>query len=336
MARGRERGSQRGKATHAPVGAPPRRDRGVAKAKSRLGGAPTLRLLGKLSVSQGVEAISLPASRKVLGLLAYLAMAPRPLGRSQLCELLWDVPNDPRGELRWCLSKIRGVIGPRVVTAADAIALDLTGCEVDALIVEQAARDGIEKLSPARQRELAAMIRGEFLEGLEIERSPAFGAWVTAQRRRFRAVQAALLEQLAGAPDDDEAFAYLEQWLELSPFDRRVHELLLTRLAARGRLREGEEHLGRAEALFETEGLDSGPIREVWRSAKTPRITAVGAPHGRDAFGDNNRAHGALLQQPAGAHRASIAVMPFADHSGAAARSPTTSPRAWPSCARCS
>ena len=57
--------------------------------------------------------MALPASRKVRALFAYLALAPRPVARSQLCELLWDVPNDPRGELRWCLSKIRSLVDER-------------------------------------------------------------------------------------------------------------------------------------------------------------------------------------------------------------------------------
>ena len=60
-----------------------------------------IRLLGPLTVSRAGAALVLPGSRKVRGLLAYLALAPHPIARSQLCELLWDVPNDPRGELRW-------------------------------------------------------------------------------------------------------------------------------------------------------------------------------------------------------------------------------------------
>jgi DNA-binding SARP family transcriptional activator/TolB-like protein len=271
-----------------------------------------VRLLGKLGVAQGDQAVPLPASRKVRALFAYLALAPRPVGRSQLCELLWDVPNDPRGELRWSLSKIRSFIGQRVVTAEDAISLDLSGCFVDALEVERAARAGVESLPPERQRELAGLIQGDFLEGLELDRAPAFGSWLTAQRRRFRAVQAALLEHLAASPDDDEAFAYLDQWVELAPFDRRVHERLLTRLAARGRLREGEEHLARAAVMFEEEGLDVGPLRATWKSV-------VGGAHGPDS-----RGHGPLpqvqsqssMELPSQSRRASIAVMPFVDHSG--------------------
>ena len=63
-------------------------------------------LLGPFRVVRsGVDAAIAP-SRKVRALVAYLVMAPRPVCRAKLCELFWDAPNDPRGELRWCLSKI--------------------------------------------------------------------------------------------------------------------------------------------------------------------------------------------------------------------------------------
>ena len=61
-------------------------------------------LLGPLQVIQNRAQLPLPPSRKVRGLLAYLAMAPRPVTREKLCELFWDVADDPKSELRWCLS----------------------------------------------------------------------------------------------------------------------------------------------------------------------------------------------------------------------------------------
>src|SRR6266550_1532901 len=86
-------------------------------------------LLGPATVKRGGEALALPRSRKVRALLAYLALGSGPLSRSRLCDLLWDVPNDPRGELRWCLSKLRGMLDDgdrrRVVTTGDGVALDL-------------------------------------------------------------------------------------------------------------------------------------------------------------------------------------------------------------------
>src|SRR5262245_26287787 len=176
-----------------------------------------VRMLGSLEIRRDGRALALPASRKVRALFAYLALAPQPLSRSQLCELLWDVPNDPRGELRWCLSKIRGLVDERsrrrVETRDDTIRLDLAGCFVDAIEIARAAESGIANLTPDQQQALNQLASGDFLEGLEIGRSPAFNGWLTAQRRRFRGIQVALLEHLArSAPD--EALGHLEKWLE--------------------------------------------------------------------------------------------------------------------------
>ena len=250
-----------------------------------------MRMLGKLQLTRGAKARPLPASRKVRGLLAYLALAPRPMARSQLCELLWDAPVDPRGELRWCLSKVRAVVNDpssdRVVTDGDTVALDLSDCFVDALEVARAADQGIEKLEVERQRRLVALFEGDFLDGLAMERSPVFEGWLTAQRRRFRACHIALLEQLAKKVPDEEAFGYIEEWRELAPFDRRAHEALLAALARRGRVGEAEAHIKVTTRLFEAEGLDPTPLR-------------------------------ALEAKPteAASKRGSIAVMPFSERMG--------------------
>src|SRR5262247_4574583 len=135
-----------------------------------------VRLLGPLTVSRDGTALALPASRKVRALLAYLALAPQAVTRSQLCELLWDVPNDPRGELRWCLSKLRAILdtpkSARLESRGDSIRLDLADCFVDALEISRATQAGVGSLPPERLRELATLFTGEFLEGLEIDRTP--------------------------------------------------------------------------------------------------------------------------------------------------------------------
>jgi len=213
-----------------------------------------IHMLGPLRVERNGIALALPASRKVRALLAYLALAPLPSSRSHLCELLWDAPSDPRGELRWCLSKIRGLLGdensPRVTTSGDTVRLDMADCFVDAIAIAHAAEEGIAALASARRRSLAGLFVGEFLDGLEIERSPVFSGWLTAQRRRFRACHAALLEHLATDATGDEVFEYLDKWRELAPFDQRVHESLLGVLARRGSVREGEEHLAAVIKLY--------------------------------------------------------------------------------------
>jgi TolB-like protein len=265
-----------------------------------------IRMLGALTVVRQGKTHPLPASRKVRALLAHLALSPRPLSRSQLCELLWDSPADPRGELRWCLSKIRGLLDsethPRVLTRDDTVQLDLAECFVDALEIARAADQRMETLTSERQRSLEALFGGEFLEGLEMSASPIFDGWLTAQRRRFRACHAVLLEHLSMRVPEDEAFGYLDRWRELAPFDQRFHEAYLAALARRGQIREGEEHLATTVRLFESEGLEAAPLREAWRTARDKVKLEVIAPASKTIAEAVHR-------------RGSIAVMPFVDHS---------------------
>ncbi|TFZ05401.1 transcriptional regulator [Ramlibacter henchirensis] len=277
-----------------------------------------LRLLGPLTLSRAGAPVPLPPSRKVRALLAYLALAGHSTTRSHLCELLWDLPSDPRGELRWCLSKLRTVLDgpgrPRVLADGDGVALDLSGCRVDALEVRAALQQGVGALPASRLEGLAALFGdSEFLEGLDLPRSPAFEGWLLAERRRFRAAHAAVLEHWLSAlpPDSEETLPALERWLAIAPFDRRAHEKLLEALASRGRLREGEEHLAATARQYEAEGQDWAPIGRAWRAAKS-----------RHAGGSGSTVivtSGAALQpvmpqpNPAVARRASLAVMPFTD-----------------------
>lgn len=287
----------------------------------------TFRLLGSLELSRGSDVLQLPASRKVRALLGYLVLASRPVPRSQICELLWDVPNDPRGELRWCLSKIRGLVDDkgrkRVVADGNTIRLDLSDCTVDTLEVTRAPEHGIQKLGVDRQRELARLFGGELLEGLEIARSPMFDAWITAERRRFRGIQAVLLENLARALPHDQAASYVDEWLRLAPFDRSAHELLLASLARQGRIAEGEAHLASAIKLFDADGLDSAPLRELWRQARESTASAA-APAGPQASSiellsaNLTEVRRLAPEASSGGRRASIAVMPFLDSSSEA------------------
>ena len=277
-------------------------------------GATRVRMLGPMAISRAGVALALPPSRKLRALIAYLALAPHAVNRAHLCELLWDIPNDPRGELRWCLSKARGLLDQpgrrRVETAQDAVRLDLADCQVDVLDIGAAMQQGIDNADPERLRALAALFAGDFLEGLEIGRSPFFNSWLTAQRRRLRACHAAVLAHLAASlpPGLDERFACLDAWLQLAPFDPQAHALMLDALGSRGQWREGEEHLAAAVRAFEAEGLDWRALREAWREVRARRASPLQGP------GPDDAAAPAAPENVAERRgRASIAVMPFAD-----------------------
>jgi TolB-like protein len=282
-----------------------------------------VRMLGPLTLLRGEIPVELPASRKARALFAYLALSPRAQGRSRLCDLLWDAPNDPRGELRWCLSKLRNILDEpdlrRIRVSDDRVALDLSGCFVDAIEVASNTEKGLVAIELDRLRSLSNLFVSNFLEGLEIDRSPNFTTWLAAQRRRFTACHAAILQQLAARlpAESDEASSCLEKWVELAPFEVRAHATLLGALALRGRMGECEEHLAATARLFESEGLDFAPIRAAWLAIKSRRpaepLSAEPAwmPHAQAAA------------QPAEARslktRASLAVMPFVDETHGAA-----------------
>ena len=56
-----------------------------------------IRLLGNMEILRDGVVLAMPPSRKTRALLAYLALTPRAVRRDHLCELLWELPDDPRG-----------------------------------------------------------------------------------------------------------------------------------------------------------------------------------------------------------------------------------------------
>ncbi|WP_265517290.1 BTAD domain-containing putative transcriptional regulator [Nitratireductor luteus] len=284
-----------------------------------------VRMLGPLTVERNGGKLELPASRKMRALFAYLALAPHAVGRSRLCELFWDVPNDPRGELRWCLSKLRSILDEpgrrRIEASNDMVALDLGDCLVDVLEIASATKEGIPNLDANRLRALSELFVGDFLEGLEIDRSYQFNNWLIAQRRRFRACHTAVLERLVGclSTDSDEIFPLLEKWSQLAPFDGQAHVRLLAALAARGKIGECEEHLAATARMFEAENLDLDPVRKAWADIRNRRPAALRAA-------DATPRALVLPDDIAGApRRASLAVMPFLDELNKDGRSRTLS-----------
>ena len=282
----------------------------------------SLRLLGPLEILRDGVPVALPASRKLRALLAYLVLAPHAVGRGRLCELLWDVPNDPRGELRWCLSKLRAALDTpdrrRVITPGDTVALDLEGCHVDALEISHAAAQGIATLDVERLQALAGLFAGDLLDGLELERSPLFDGWLVAQRRRFHAYHAAVLELLAanhpaGSP---EMSTHLDKWVELAPFDTRAHLALLSNLAERGAIGAAEEHLASAARLFQSEELDFAPLRAAWQAIRHQQSSSPlkSQPAGLSTLPQLVvTADNVATVEPS---QASLAVMPFVEESG--------------------
>jgi DNA-binding SARP family transcriptional activator len=216
----------------------------MRRAPASSSGSLELRVLGELSVLRGGEPVRLPQSRKTRALLAYLALTERPQRRSRLCSLLWDVADDPRGALRWSLSKLRPLVdqpgAPRIVTDGDTVAFDLAGAQVDLFRARAAAAAGVNRLDDARLRAIADSYRGELLEGLDMSDFDEYQAWCVAAREEARALQATVLRTLCGRLGDqpEAALPYARALVAIEPVDEQVRARLVGLLAAAGRQAE--------------------------------------------------------------------------------------------------
>jgi TolB-like protein/Flp pilus assembly protein TadD len=280
-------------------------------------------LVGPVSVVRGGQPASLPRSRKLVGLLAYLALESVPQTRARLCDLLWSEPSDPRAELRWCLSKLRGLIDEgdtrRVVTTGSSLVqLDLTGVLVDATEIERTTQAGLSELPTAALGRALELFRGDLLEGIELGSSPELTAWLAARRQRFRELRVALAAELAerATPGSDDAWRRLEAWHTLAPLDGRAHRAMLRALLGAQRLRDADAHLARAIRAFEQEGLDWADLRSWWLAEKAS-ATALGPSlsglRSMSIVASDPREPAAPA--PNVRRRASVAIMPFAEAS---------------------
>ena len=219
----------------------------------------TIRLLGELQLTYGDgPAVALPASRKTRALLGFLIATGQPHRRERLCDLFWDGPDDPRAELRWCLTKIRPLLNggsAEVVADRQRVAIELGTATVDLLSVRALLRNSVAAASIEALKESASLFGGEFLDGLELPICYRYQEWCMAEREtvsRLRlAVLAALTERLSDSPAD--ALPYARALAVTDPLNETGHAAVVRLLARAGRGREALSHYERARRLFETE-----------------------------------------------------------------------------------
>jgi len=193
----------------------------------------SIRLLGEMQVLCDGVPQPLPQSKKTRALLAYLVVADRQQRRERLCDLLWDVTDDPRAALRWSLSKLRPLVdrlgAVRIVADRELVRFDPHGAEVDVTAIRQALRPGASALETPLLRELAEAFRGEFLEGLELPDFHDFQAWCVAEREELRRLHRQVLETLIARAETtpDEALPYARALVQADPVSESARALLV-------------------------------------------------------------------------------------------------------------
>lgn len=240
-----------------------------------------VQLLGELQVWDGDAPVPLPPSRKTRTLLGYLAATAKPQRRERLCELFWDLPDDPRGALRWSLSKLRAILdrdgAPVVQADRNEVSLALRPAQVDLIDLRAAVADGVDGAATQILEGLAARFRGPFLADLDPPSNPELQSWLAGMREETRRLHADILYTLddrhADAPE--RALPYLRELVQLDPWAEAAWARLVQRLAALGRRQEADAQYAAAVTALAEVG---GATRLLERARQAPAAPTPAEP----------------------------------------------------------
>jgi predicted ATPase/DNA-binding SARP family transcriptional activator len=197
-----------------------------------------LRLLGTVQVEQDGELLRGFRSRKALALVGYLALQQQPVPRERLADLFWGNLPEARGRanLSWVLTRISNLLPDCLLADRHSIEFqrtDSTWLDLDAYCELEAQGDA------ASLAKAAALYRGEFLEGLNLEDCADFEIWLVAERERWRQRAARTVETLVAHHSQrghyDEALRFARRLLDLEPWQEKAHRQAMLLLARSGR-----------------------------------------------------------------------------------------------------
>ncbi|WP_373636503.1 alpha/beta fold hydrolase [Yoonia sp. BS5-3] len=233
-----------------------------------------INILGQMSFLRNGVDIPLVSSRKTRALLAYLAITERPQMREHLCEMLFDNTNDPRGALRWSLSKIRQLLkgdgASPLIAEQDTIALDMTDIALDYHFVRQ-VHDTPEIATDALRR-AATLLSQKPLASLELSRAEDYQLWLQGEQEELRNLRGGIIRKLTASNDitDSEAVKWLRVWNRLEPLSHDAPHILWQKLTDVGRTDE-------ATVIAERYKTQMGSAAREWagaaRKLQTPRAS---------------------------------------------------------------
>ncbi|MGL6159450.1 MAG: alpha/beta fold hydrolase [Microbulbifer sp.] len=194
----------------------------------------SLEMLGELSIFHDGKPVTLPASKRTRALLAYLARTARPHRRERLCEVFFETPNDPRGALRWSLSKIRPLINDasteRLVADRERVTINAPDIEIDINTLSEKLKS--PDFSSSLLTEMAGQLQKPFLDGIDLPDQELFQQWLSAERQEVNRLRGKVLARLASHSDIalHERLIWARQWQALEPFSPHAATQLLTLL----------------------------------------------------------------------------------------------------------
>lgn len=243
-----------------------------------------IRLIGDLAMMKNGTPVVLPTSRKTRALLAYLILNPGPHRRDKLCGIFWQVPDDPRGSLRWSLTKLRKLADDRdvqrIVSDREKVAFDTTGVDIDLLSLRDSLAQGASSLDTDLLAKIALDTSPGLLPGLDLAGQPEFDHVLSTEREAFRVMRRDVLIELIRRHGESpaEAIRWQQMLVEIEPYSLAAHRALIETLARSGRRQDAQKQLqASTSVLSEVEGIDLMELRRAAAGKAEPSSASVPA-----------------------------------------------------------
>ena len=193
-------------------------------------------LLGPARVDQIQKPRAVPRfrSRRTVGLLGYLAAEQRPVARDHLALLFW--PDEASSKGRANLSRELHNLAQILPDCWDLDRQSVAFVPSASTWVDLYHLQRLE--AQERWAEAADLLRGEFLEGVNLDDNPEFENWLLGERDRWRARGEAVLSRVIEAYTRHgkytDAQRQAQRLLQLAPWDEAAHRHSMRLLAWTG------------------------------------------------------------------------------------------------------
>lgn len=244
-------------------------------------------MLGPFEVQRDATPVPLPKSKKARALLAYAAFRRRPIPRDKLVELFFAETRDPRGGLRWVMSRLRAAVGKDVFETSPAgvsLAADTPWLDVDQFRIPVEADASISTLKSADE-----IVRGEFLADLSVARCAGYEAWRLAQQvmlaNQHIEVLKELIRKTLGSPD---ATRYARRLVNLDVTREESWAHLVESLLSTNQLADARQIQRVAIEQLERDGVRlGGKLEAAWKKygARNARTVSSSAEETSIALG---------------------------------------------------
>ena len=196
--------------------------------------------------------------RKVLGLLAYLAVHTSSVSREELATLLCPEQDQSRARnaFRQTLSHLKNLIGDNrlfvdrtTVRLIRGDRLWIDACEFSELVEQIADNATTDFDRPELCEKAVELYLGDFLSSFSLKKCPEYDDWMLSQQEAMRAQYEDVLGRLVASYRMenalDRATRYARRWVDANPFSKSANRELIELLFGNGNRAEANRQFER-------------------------------------------------------------------------------------------